>query len=406
MPGIPGEASLHFDRKSSFNFLSRHINISSISAWSMYNITESRNMNTLLDAAITPATLTALAVSLVLIPVAISIAHRLELLAHPVHRSSHTTPTPQVGGIGIAIGIMAGLLLITKENTIGLYPIAALMTLTAAGVLIGLYDDLRPLGAKGKLIAMFLYCAVGCWVLNSLPKSPLWTDTLNIIIMLFAFGWFFYCSNAYNFMDGTNGFSGSFAVIAIGWMLIGRFGFTDWDFVHASEREFFILAAPILAIAALAILGFLPWNLLPYRTFMGDSGSLPVGLLLAIFALWISDAELIPFIGTLLILAPFCYDVGYTLMRRLIRRENIFEAHRSHLYQRLLIATGWSHPVLLIFHLPYFLALGAAGASVLAYPNVESLIVSGATGIGVTVFYTIAVIQYEKRTENKNGCTR
>ncbi len=360
-------------------------------------------MNEILFTAITPAALTALGMSILIIPIAIFAAHRLDLLAHPVHRSSHTTPTPQVGGIGITIGIIVGWWLYYNQTEISLYTIATTASLIAAAAIIGLFDDMHPLGPKGKLIAMIVICAAGCWTLKILPKSPFWTDLPEIIILLFAFGWCFYFSNAFNFMDGTNGLSGTFAIIAVAWMLIGRFGFTDWDSVHETERAFFRLAAPMLTITAMAVIGFLPWNLMPYRSFMGDSGSLPVGLLLAIFALWISDAEPIPFIGAILILGPFCYDVGYTLIRRLIRGENIFQAHRSHLYQRLLIATGWSHPILLIFHLPYFLSLGAAGASVLASPTVESLIISALTSIGITVFYTIVVIQYEKRTEKKNA---
>ena len=76
--------------------------------------------------------------------------------------------------------------------------------------------------------------------------------------------------------------------------------------------------------------------------------------------LYLSQGNLTQMIGFCLPLSMYIYDVGYTLVRRSRRGENLFTAHRSHLYQRLLIATGWSHARLLVFHMPFYLATGAS----------------------------------------------
>jgi UDP-N-acetylmuramyl pentapeptide phosphotransferase/UDP-N-acetylglucosamine-1-phosphate transferase len=104
----------------------------------------------------------------------------------------------------------------------------------------------------------------------------------------------------------------------------------------------------VLSSLSGALLGFYLFNN-PTRpqgekTFMGDSGSQFVGFVLAIMTLRLADAgsRAFTFGAALILLSPFLWDVSYTLVRRLVRGENILQAHRSHLYQRLLIA-GWSH---------------------------------------------------------------
>ena len=171
--------------------------------------------------------------------------------------------------------------------------------------------------------------------------------------LLLSFLWILFFTNAFNFMDGVNGQAAVFAINFLFWMVP--------SFVLAWPCN--LPAARFLAGGGGALLGFLVWNFPRARTFMGDSGSLPVGALMAVIAIdaGVAMLNLAWYAVPLIILSPFLYDVVYTLCRRLSRRENIFLAHRSHLYQRLLVATGWSHVRLLAFHLPIWVLAGVLG---------------------------------------------
>jgi UDP-N-acetylmuramyl pentapeptide phosphotransferase/UDP-N-acetylglucosamine-1-phosphate transferase len=152
--------------------------------------------------------------------------------------------------------------------------------------------------------------------------------------------------NAYNFMDGMDGQAGLFGLIAA------------LGLAYPLARHTLLgggAEAPVLGILAGTLCALLLHNApgapSSKKTFMGDSGSQFVGYLLAIFALHSEEvsADGFSFIAALILLAPFWWDVCYTLVRRMLRHENILQAHRSHLYQRLMIA-GWSHGRTLAFN--------------------------------------------------------
>jgi UDP-N-acetylmuramyl pentapeptide phosphotransferase/UDP-N-acetylglucosamine-1-phosphate transferase len=206
------------------------------------------------------------------------------------------------------------------------------------------------------------------------------------------FLWILFFTNAYNFMDGVNGQSGVFALNALGWyaLMASSQPGSAWGGV-----------APFLLIAA-AILGFLPWNFPRPRTFLGDSGSLPLGALLALLAVLASEGKPFRFLAFLLPLSLYLYDVLLTLIRRSLRGENVFKAHREHLYQRMLVARGWreQHEKLLAFHLPYYVASGALGYLCLLGQTQNLPLLTWATLIGVApllVHYTGRVLRAEKR---------
>jgi UDP-N-acetylmuramyl pentapeptide phosphotransferase/UDP-N-acetylglucosamine-1-phosphate transferase len=152
-------------------------------------------------------------------------------------------------------------------------------------------------------------------------------------------------TNAYNFMDGIDGIAaGQGIVAAIGWGIIGLI--TGNPFLTALG---FLLAA--------SCLGFLCHNWPPARIFMGDVGSAFLGYTFAVLAVIASQSDpRLAFIGILFVW-PFVFDAVFTFFRRLRKHENVFEAHRSHLYQRLVIA-GYSHGVVSTLY------IGLAGAGV------------------------------------------
>jgi UDP-N-acetylmuramyl pentapeptide phosphotransferase/UDP-N-acetylglucosamine-1-phosphate transferase len=136
--------------------------------------------------------------------------------------------------------------------------------------------------------------------------------------------------NLYNFMDGMDGFAGGMAVFGFGAMAV-----LGWQ---GGDAGFALANAAIAAAAA----GFLLFNFPPARIFLGDVGSATLGLLAAALSLLGSQRGLFPLWVAWLAFSPFIVDATWTLLRRLVRGERVWQAHRSHHYQRLVLA-GWSH---------------------------------------------------------------
>ena len=147
-----------------------------------------------------------------------------------------------------------------------------------------------------------------------------------LIIALFVV----WMTNLYNFMDGMDGFAGGMTVIGF-----GAFAYLGWA---AGSSSF---AAVSLIIAAAAA-GFLIFNFPPARIFMGDTGSSTLGLTAAAMMLWAQRDGLFPLWIGLLVFSPFIVDATVTLVRRALRGEKVWQAHKTHYYQRL-VGLGWGH---------------------------------------------------------------
>lgn len=268
-------------------------------------------------------------------------AEHRQLLDIPNERSSHTRPLPRGGGLAIVVVTLAFALLA------GLawpeWPLAPLLLALAAWALVAavsLVDDLRSLpisirfGAHA-LAAVMVLLALGRWSLVEVPV--LGRLTLGLGGALVAFFWLTGLTNAYNFMDGIDGIAGSQAVVA------GAVWAASGVLVGSAP-----LAMIGLALAAASI-GFLRHNWPPARIFMGDVGSAFLGLCLASLA--VAGAEVDPRLAFVGILAvwPFIFDASFTFIRRALKRENVFAAHRSHLYQRLVIMGDTHRRVALLY---------------------------------------------------------
>ena len=206
----------------------------------------------------------------------------------------------------------------------------------AGAVLIGAagwLDDIHSLPIRSRLVvqsaAAFLSILVlGYWQNVGVPiLGSLHLGWLGAIVTFF---WIVGLTNAYNFMDGVDGIAGTQAVIAgFGWAILGA-----------------ELQQPALAVLGVLLLstsiGFLGHNWPPARIFMGDVGSAFLGYTFAVLPVLGATIDMrLPFAGFLMVW-PFVFDAAFTFMRRLLKGENVSVAHRSHLYQRLVIA-GRSH---------------------------------------------------------------
>jgi Fuc2NAc and GlcNAc transferase len=267
------------------------------------------------------------------------LALRRGVLDVPVERSSHQVPTPRGGGIVIVVATLLAPLLASGLVTGRLpAPVAAWLAGGAAVAVAGWVDDLRSLPTRTRLVvqllaAVGLLAATGCWSALDLP--PAGPVPLGWAGCALALLWIVGMTNAYNFMDGIDGIAAGQAVVAgVGWAVIGR---------HAGDPGIAVIGAAI----ALSGAGFLLHNRPPARIFMGDVGSGFLGFTVAALPLVLAaggadtDRDRLPVVAAALVW-PFLFDATFTFIRRLVRGENVFEGHRSHLYQRLVI-TGASH---------------------------------------------------------------
>lgn len=293
-------------------------------------------------------------------------AMRKRLLDQPNARSSHARPTPRGGGIGIVIVVfISWAILLFGQGRFWAIPLlsAGRIGLIAGGAIlvvgISWLDDLRRGLSPGLRLVVHMLAgtlaviAVNGWDWISIPfVGPV---ELGVTGFVLALVWVIGLMNAYNFMDGIDGLAGVQAVTAsAGWIVLG---------LVLGDR--FITASAVLL--ASATLGFLIHNWPPARIFMGDIGSVFLGYCFAALPLIAARihnapvADRLPLAG-LLAVSPFVLDASYTFMCRLAQREKLSQAHRSHLYQRLVL-TGLSHRAVTFLYTVLGLAGSAAAVS-------------------------------------------
>jgi UDP-N-acetylmuramyl pentapeptide phosphotransferase/UDP-N-acetylglucosamine-1-phosphate transferase len=255
-------------------------------------------------------------VSWLLIP----ILARREILDRPNERSSHRVPTPRGGGIAVIGAVLLGGIVLARTGSApsGIFGIA-LGAVLLAGV--SWIDDLRGLSPLVRLIAQAAAVAIGVSVLPE-PQGFFQLGVIGLV-------WIWWI-NLFNFMDGIDGLAGSeAAAIGAGLLLFASVG-TGWD------PALRMLGAVVTGAAA----GFLVWNWSPARIFLGDVGSVPLGYVLGFLLL---DLAVRGHWKIALILPLyFLADATITLLRRLLRGERIWQAHREHFYQQA-VRRGLGH---------------------------------------------------------------
>lgn len=243
-------------------------------------------------------------------------------LARPNARSSHNEPTPQGGGMAVIAATLlclwGGIAFAPADFVTG-WTLPVLTLSAALLAVVGAVDDIRGLGAAVRLLLQT--AAVGA-VIATLPPGfsllPQIPYPLELTLLLLGGVWFV---NLVNFMDGIDWITVAEVVpITAGIVLLGLIG-----------------AAPAPAVlVALALLGaivaFAPFNRPVARLFLGDVGSLPIGLLLGWMLLMLASRGHI--VAALLLPLYYLADATITLGRRIIRREPVWQAHRTHFYQR------------------------------------------------------------------------
>jgi Fuc2NAc and GlcNAc transferase len=267
----------------------------------------------------------AVALAWLLTCVARSRAIALRMLDVPNARSSHGTPMPRGGGLAVAGTATVGFVVLATSNQLEVSLLSALLGGIPIAV-IGFADDLRPVRA---FVRLAVHATAALWAigwLGGLRELPVggWVLPLGVAgyaVSALAIIW---SVNLFNFMDGIDGIAGS------------EGAFVAWA---ASALMISMGASSGIAAAALllgaACIGFLWWNWPPAKIFMGDVGSGYLGYVMAVLALAAARDNPEALWVWLILGGVFFVDATVTLIRRLIRGERVYEAHRTHAYQWL-----------------------------------------------------------------------
>ncbi len=323
---------------------------------------------------------------------------RIQMAAGPVDvpdedRKAHTAPTPTSGGIGIAVGYTAALIVLGEfGQALGLTrQVAALVWLASAFsfafLLIGFIDDNRPLGPRLKLLLFTLLSLGGAITMGVVDVLPLgegaeWRIGLSFGLFGTAL-WIFTLVNCVNFMDGANGLA--IGSVAIGLFALGAIAF-DENLPSAAAMSF---------CCGGALVGFLVWNFPFGRIFAGDSGALFAGAVAALSSLVIvARSDVSPFVPPILFM-PLLADALLTLAWRVRHRRKLLVGHQEHFYQ-IAIRAGWSHARITLLYWAAMIACGFVGFSLSRLGDSRSPWIVLATLAGLAVAVSILVRRHAR----------
>jgi len=243
-------------------------------------------------------------------------------LTRPNARSSHHTPTPQGGGIAVIVATtitVAGAVVLAPNDFDDLFHFAAVFASVIALAIVGVTDDIHPLEATPRLIlqafAVAIVLAALPAELHIVPLMPWWVERALLFVAMI---WFV---NLVNFMDGIDWMTVAEVIpVTAALAAFGLVGALPWT------------AASVAFALCGAMAAFAPFNRPVAQLFLGDVGSLPIGLLLGWLLILLAGGG--HFAAALLLPLYYLADATVTLLRRCANGESIMTAHRSHFYQR------------------------------------------------------------------------
>ena len=255
-----------------------------------------------------------------------------QMVDRPNERSLHKGVVPRGGGLiimvllGLATLVLA---LLTEQNVF----YATVFLYLLCWSLLGWTDDRLDLSAGLRFFAQAVFAGLLIYMFGYVDEIVL---SQEIVVHLGLFGiaasliGIVWLANLYNFMDGMDGLTASQTIIA-------AITLSVWFYQLGHDGLFYLCV-----ILASSTYGFLLWNWHPAKIFMGDVGSIGIGAFFALLIIVGVTQYEIPVLSFVILLSAYIYDASYTLFARLLRREKIWEAHRSHHYQRL-ASLGFAH---------------------------------------------------------------
>ncbi len=288
--------------------------------------------------------LAAFFISFLAMPMVIKVAYHIGAIDVPKDdRRVHKEPIPRLGGLGIFISVMFCLFVFID------YPLTKMMGIMVGAlfiVLTGIVDDIKPIQAKYKLLIQVIVAFIlvfadvrilGVSSVFNLSQYIMMDDFLSVIITVL---WVVGITNTLNLIDGLDGLSGGIATIS---------AFTLGYVAFANGR---IEVAVMTLIVAGACMGFLPYNFNPARIFIGDTGALFLGFILAVISIegTLKISTAFTFFAPVLALGIPIFDTFYAIVRRTAAGKHPFEADRGHLHHRVLdLGFGQKRTVLFLY---------------------------------------------------------
>ena len=285
--------------------------------------------------------------ALLLTPGVRALARRLDLLDAPGARKIHTVSTPRVGGVGVVVAMVLVLAAAAATGDASAAEAQAWLPVLLGGVLVfgvGLCDDVRPLSPWAKLVVQLAAAGVTVALGVRIEHVTLFGTTLGLgwLALPLTILWIVGLTNAFNVMDGLDGLATGLAIIAAATCAVVSLARDD-------------VQGGMLLVALLgALCGFLPYNFNPATIFLGDSGSLVVGFVLAVTAItsFQKGATALVVLGPLLLFALPISETLHSVVRRARGQglRHVFLPDQHHVHHRLL-GLGLSHrkAVLLLY---------------------------------------------------------
>ena len=279
--------------------------------------------------------------SLILVPIIRKVAIHINALDIPDERKVHKKPMPRLGGLAIFLSFLVGYMFFAPLTT----QMISILIGSFIIVLLGIVDDIKPLKAIYKFIGQILVAAILVFFGNVyISELSVFEMTLDLGFWTYPFSMFIVigCINAINLIDGLDGLASGtssiyFITIIIISILLGRI-----------DNLGFILCLITLGSS----LGFLYYNFNPASIFMGDTGSMFLGYMIAVIALLgFKTATLTSFIIPILVLFIPIFDTLLAILRRLIKGESIGKPDKEHLHFQLLNKTSSVKKTVLIIYL-------------------------------------------------------
>lgn len=271
----------------------------------------------------------AAAISYSMTPLVIKLAHKIGAIDVPKdNRRVHKTPIPRLGGLAIYVAFMVTYLSLNSMSGVkemGL--VIGSLVIIAAGVI----DDLKPISAKVKLAAQILaaailfYSGIRIDFLTNYIRPSEMVD-MGFMSLPMTIFWIVGITNTVNLIDGLDGLAAGISTIAAGSLA--------YVAIINGRTETALVTLAIVGACA----GFLPYNANPAKIFMGDTGSLFLGFILAATSIdgSIKGATFIVFAAPIMALGVPIFDTSFAILRRMINKRPIMEADKGHLHHRFL----------------------------------------------------------------------
>jgi len=332
-------------------------------------------------------------VSLVLIPISMKVANHVGAVDLPNERKIHKKAMPRMGGLAIFGGFLIGYMLYGELTT----QMLSILIGSFIIFLLGVFDDIKPIRAKYKFLVQILAAMVvvvyGKVYFNELTFLGIYIEFNTFFSYFLSVFFIVAISNAINLIDGMDGLSSGissiyFATIAILSIILNRFGGLD-----------IVLSLIMLG----ATLGFLCWNFPPAKIFMGDSGSLFLGFMIAVIALLgFKVTTLTSLVIPITILAIPIFDTVLAIFRRLLKGESIGTPDKEHFHHQLLKMKFSTRTSLIIIYsinimfsaISIFYAIGDTQESIVLYLLLMLMLL-------FVILKTDILYEHKKNKENK-----